>query len=182
MKEKERSQKDVQMQLLIIGYDNWHEAVPATVEYRDKSIVSFDQYIEDHVKWNSNMTPENVIVSWFVQHDFVLEEAVIETVNEPLWGKMKWIKNHSSYNKPPKDEFKVKDAKYGLLPLSRARFRLTNRRIVKHDMFSIGGGGFLHKSFIYHKVVFSPKETNGNCANYKCLPSARHVPGTERRK
>jgi len=159
MREKqERTQKDVRMELQIVGHNDWREAVPETITYRDKKVVDFDTYVKDCVRNNLNMTPENVIISYFVRYGFILEEAIIETVNSPSQGKMIWVKDDPDYEKPPEDEFEEKFANNGLMPFYRAKFRLEDGKLVDHCMFSIGGAGYLHKAFIYHKVVFNPPE------------------------
>ena len=55
----------VEMDLTIIGYDNWRQLVPQTISTPDGKAISFDQYVQDICDKDSQITQENAIVSYF---------------------------------------------------------------------------------------------------------------------
>ena len=138
----------VEMDLTIIGYDNWRQLVPQTISTPDGKAISFDQYVQDICDKDSQITRENAIVSYFYRRGYILMEAVIEIDKHPQFGVITWIANHRAYSTnqgPFADKY--------FLSLWDAHFLRDNGEEVKCRMLSCLTG-FFHTLFIFRKVVF----------------------------
>lgn len=146
--------QQVEMDLSVIGYDNWLQLVPQTISTPDGQEISFDRYVQGICERDSSITRENVIVSYFYRRRYILMEAVLQIEGYPEFGVVTWVRDHISYSTNP-DPFMDKD----FLSLWDARFIRDNGREVRCCMLSRVSAGFFHRSFIFHKVVFLPPDS-----------------------
>ncbi len=145
------------MDLRIIGYDSWQEALPESVEITTPSPVSVESTegrrvspveffeIEWRRVWRDMMSPpsiENLIVTFFLEDGFAIRELIFEDDGEskPDLGILTLVRiNHDSGvgNVFGKEAFFTSSVKKGEIPI-----RLGS-----------SSGALFNKRYMFHKVV-----------------------------
>lgn len=156
-------QESVKAKIIVRGRRGcgWKRLLPKTVNiHRDAKwvfgakVLGTEEYLRKLAEVNA-VSYERGIVGMLLGEGFVLEKLVVECSSHPEWGIMTWYSDHKAYHEKPLQSWE----KNGHLSFWRSIFK-TKLGDQKFGLYSTAANAAgLHKTFIYHKVVFSlPKK------------------------
>lgn len=171
-------QKHVKAEITVVGVADWRMCFERTISL-DKiwssicggNIVSHLRYLEKEAEVNHHSL-ERSAVNAFINSGYILEELEVEFTNreEREWGRCIWYKDHPEYKPEIKSVFfpdptwiprNFWHAMFKTEHAGDQKFNLFSTQMLGAALMGLKSGILLHKSMVYHKVVFSkPKEAN----------------------
>lgn len=158
-------QKQVQAGIRVLGVDDWRECLEGTIKLTPPwsricggEEVLLLEYLGKEAEVNG-VSFERCVVNELLNKGFCLEELEVEFTNpdQAKWGRAVWIKDYPYPNKIEEDHFIPIKSVY-LPSFYYARFSTEKEGIQEFCLYStqFGSGILLHKSIVFHRVVFSP--------------------------
>lgn len=166
-------QKKTKCTISVIGVDDWKSCFTDTVTFDDpfwilkcggKTVPEL-KYLEVEAALNEQSL-ERSVVNRLINLGYILEELEVSFSNssERQWGRCTWYKEHPKYQEPIESPF-IDDVSKVPANFWHAMFKtkydgdqhfcLFSMQMIGAALVGQGSGILLHKSMVYHRVVFS---------------------------
>ena len=156
-------QKRICCDMRVLGYADWKDCLMQTIKLSQPwaricggAEVPLLTYLHKEAEVNGTSF-ERCIVNTFLSRGYVLEELEVEFTNpeQVKWGRSIWQKDY-----PYPDKMDEDDDPRCSPQLYYAKFRTEHSGEQTFCLYStqmfMSGGILIHKTVVFHKVVFSP--------------------------